>query len=80
MHNKKIMCPNIVPCGGLHLIFCNEEEQLFIDTYLCRSDQLFLNQFYVIPRIPYLYLLYLYHTVSRKILQDISFFSKELIT
>ena len=33
MYDKKRMGPNIEPCGTLHLIFCNEDEQLFIDTY-----------------------------------------------
>ena len=33
MYNKKRMDPNIEPCGMLHLIFFNEDEQLFIDTY-----------------------------------------------
>ena len=33
MSNKKRMGPNIEPCSMPHLIFCYEEEQLFIDTY-----------------------------------------------
>ena len=33
MYNKKRMGPNIEPCGTPHLIFCNEDEQLFFDTY-----------------------------------------------
>ena len=33
MYNKKRMDPNIEPCGTPHLIFCNDDEQLFIDTY-----------------------------------------------
>ena len=31
MYNKKRMGPNIEPYGSPHLIFCNEEEQFFID-------------------------------------------------
>ena len=31
--NEKRIGPNIVPCGMPHLIFCNEDNQLFIDTY-----------------------------------------------
>ena len=33
MYNKMRIGPNIEPCGMPHLIFCNEDEQLFIDMY-----------------------------------------------
>ena len=42
MHNKKRMCPNIEPCGTPHLIFCSEDEQLFIVTLI---DGVQINSF-----------------------------------
>ena len=32
MYNKMRMGPNTEPCGMPHLIFCDEEEQLFINS------------------------------------------------
>ena len=37
MYHKKRMGPNIEPCGTPHLIFCNEDEQLFIDSVQINS-------------------------------------------